>query len=122
VPQTRETGLQGHLNGYRNADSLAKRLGATRISQSSNEFRLSGKAVLLKTGDRGAVVSAQSLDRVDAVIYGYRDRDDWAVFELKPSAFREHGAPSRSKSHVGRDFLQLSKGQCRALGRRVDDQ
>jgi hypothetical protein len=117
--QTRETGHRGHENGYRNADAFAARLEAKRLSSQSNEFEMSGRRVLLKTGDRGAVVSGATLDRVAAVIYGYQDHERWCAFELSPNDFRAHGVPSRSKSHEGRDFLQLSKTQCRKLGRQL---
>jgi hypothetical protein len=117
--QTRETGRHGHENGYRNADVLAERLKATRISNQSNEFETGSRRVLLKTGDRGAVASGATLERVDAVIYGYQEHDRWCAFELRPSDFRAHGSPSQSRGHQGRDFLQLSKTQCRELGRQV---
>ena len=119
MPQNRETGRQGHESGYRNADALGNRLKAKRVSNQSNEFEMGGRRVLLKTGQRGAVVSGPTLDRVEAVIYGFQDRDRWRAFELPPSAFREHGTPSQSKSHVGRDFLQLSKTQCLKLGKQI---
>ena len=117
--QNRETGRRGHENGYRNADALAERLKAKRLSNQSNEFEMSGRRVLLKTGDRGAVASGATLERVDAVIYGYMDHDRWCAFELRPDDFRAHGVPSLSKSHEGRDFLQLSRTQCRELGRQL---
>ncbi len=117
--QTRGTGREGHENGYRNADVLAERLNAKRISQQSNEFEMSGRRVLPKTGDRGAVASGATLNRVDAVIYGFQDQGRWCVFELHPNDFRTHGTPSQSKSHQGRNFLQLSKTQCRELGHRT---
>jgi hypothetical protein len=119
MPQNRQTGRQGHENGYRNADNLANRLNANRVSKQSNEFEMGGRRVLLKTGDRGAVVSGATLERVAAVIYGYQDHYRWKAFELAPRAFREHGAPSQSTSHTGRDFLQLSKTQCTDLGRQI---
>jgi hypothetical protein len=117
--QTRETGRRGHESGYRNADVLAKRLNAQRVSTQSNEFVMGSRRVLLKTGDRGAVASGMTLERVDAVIYAYQDHDRWCAFELKPGDFRAHGTPSQSKSHQGRDLLQLSKTQCKELGRQV---
>jgi hypothetical protein len=85
----------------------------------SNEFDLQGRRVLLKTGGRGAVASGATLDRVEAVIYGYQDHERWTAFEIAPEAFRLHGSPSQSKSHQGRDFKQLSKTQCKALGRQI---
>ncbi len=119
MPQNRETGRQGNQNGYRNADALGERLGATRLSKQSNAFEMRGQRVLLKTGERGAVVSGETLKRVEAVIYGFLDRDRWAAYELKPQSFRAHGVPSLSESHRGRDFRQLSKTQCRELGRQI---
>jgi hypothetical protein len=59
--QTRETGRRGHESGYRNADVLAKRLNAQRVSTQSNEFVMGSRRVLLKTGDRGAVASGLTL-------------------------------------------------------------
>ncbi len=119
MPQNRETGRQGRENGYRSDDALAERLSAKRISKQSNEFEMRGRRVLLKTGDRGAVASGATLERVEAVIYGYQDHERWAAFELAPEAFRAHGSPSQSASHRGRDFRQLSKIQCRELGRQI---
>lgn len=119
MPQNRETGRQGHENGYRNADTIGERLGAKRLSKQSNEFDMRGRHVLLKTGDRGAVVSGETLKRVEAVIYGFQDHDRWTAFELAPEVFRAHGVPSLSASHRGRDYRQLSKTQCRELGRQI---
>lgn len=117
--QTRESGRRGHENGYRNADALAERLHAKRLSKQSNEFEMHGRRVLLKTGDRGAVASGSTLERVDAVIYAYPDHERWCAFELAPGHFRSHGVPSLSTSHKGRDYLQLSKTQCMELGRQI---
>jgi hypothetical protein len=119
MPQNRETGRRGNENGYRNADTLGKLLHAKRVSKQSNEFELAGRRVLLKTGQRGAVASGATLNRVAAVIYGYQDQDHWIAFEVPPMLFREQGTPSLSTSHVGRDFLQLSKTQCTRLGRQI---
>jgi hypothetical protein len=119
IPLTGREARSGHDNGYRNADALAERLHAKRLSRQNNEFAMGGRRVLLKTGDRGAVASGATLDRVDAVIYAYQDHDRWCAFELEPGQFRSHGVPSQSTSHQGRDYLQLSKTQCTEVGRRI---
>jgi hypothetical protein len=119
MPQTRETGARGAENGYRNADDLAKVIGARRIDSAANEFLHDGRRVAIKTGDRGLVIPGGLLSRVDAVLFGYKDRGGWVVYELSPGAVRAEASPSKSKSHQNGVYLALAKGKCRTLGARI---
>jgi hypothetical protein len=119
MPQTRDTGARGAENGYRNADDLASLLGARRLHKVANEFHFDGRRVALKTGDRGLVIPEGVLSRVDAVLYGYKERGDWVVYELTPETVRQEASPSQSKSHQNGIYHALSKGQCRMLGARI---
>jgi hypothetical protein len=91
MPQNRETGRQGHENGSRNADALGTRLKAKRISNQSNEFDIGGRRVLLKTGDRGAVISGPTLQRVEAVIYGFKTMAAGERSSSRPVRFESTG-------------------------------
>jgi hypothetical protein len=119
MPQSRETGARGAENGYRNADDLAEILGARRIDSVANEFTQAGRRIAVKTGDRGLVIPDGLLSRVEAVLYGYKDRGGWVVYELHPGTVRAEASPSQSKSHQNGVYYALSKGKCRTYGTRI---
>ena len=110
MAQNRATGARGVANGYRNADELATLLGATRLDPVANVFRLGGRLIALKTGDRGLVIPDGLLSRVDAVLYGYRETSAWAVFEVSPATIRRESSPSQSKSHQTVEFKGTHDG------------
>lgn len=98
MPQNSETGRQGRENGYNNADEIGALLGATRISNNSNEFRWDDEIIVIKTGS-SAVVTRAMLTRVTAIVYGERKNTEWRLYKINPKVFEKLSVQSRSRNH-----------------------
>jgi hypothetical protein len=117
MAQTTETGRQGVVNGYNNADGIAALIGAVRVSHGTNDFRLGERLIVIKTGS-STVITESTLSRVDAIYYGeYRD-GGWAVYEIAPQTYHALSAPSRSPKHDER-YRLVRRTQIRQHGKRV---
>jgi hypothetical protein len=98
MPQNTETGQQGLENGYSNADQIGALLGATRVSNNSNEFRWKGMVVVIKTG-ASAVVTRATLARVAFVVYGEKTAEGWTLYKIDPATFDHLSVQSQSRNH-----------------------
>jgi len=99
--QDQVSGAAGNEFGRQNGKKLAEALGATLIKPGSNEARLQGKLVALKSaapGTHSVGVTYLMLNRVDEIIAALQ-RDDGAfdVYALSAAAFRSAMKPTRSK-------------------------
>jgi hypothetical protein len=117
MPQNSETGRQGRKNGYSRADQIGALLGATRISNNSNEFRWDDKVVVIKTGS-SAVVTRAMLTRVNAIVYGERTNAEWRLYEIDPTVFEKLSIQSRSKNH-NEKYRLVRRTQMREHGRQI---
>ena len=117
MPQNSETGRQGRENGYNKADEIGALLGATRISNNSNEFRWDDKVIVIKTGS-SAVVTRAMLTRVAAIVYGVWTNAEWSLYEINPSVFEKLSVQSRSRNHNER-YRLVRRTQIRENGRQV---
>ena len=117
MPQNSETGRQGRENGYNNADEIGALLGATRISNNSNEFRWDDKVVVIKSGS-SAVVTRAMLIRVAAIVYGERKNAEWRLYEIDPVEFENLSVQSRSRNH-DENYRLVRRTQIREHGRQI---
>lgn len=117
MPQNRETGRQGRKNGYNRADKIGELLGATRISNNSNEFRWNDKVVVIKTGS-SAVVTRAMLDRVAAIVYGEWINAEWKLYKIEPTVFEGLSIQSHSRNH-NENYRLVRRKQIRENGNQI---
>jgi hypothetical protein len=53
MPQDRETGAAGNEYGHETAQELAEKIGATGLGKTSNECRLGGQRIVIKSARVG---------------------------------------------------------------------
>jgi hypothetical protein len=101
------SGAAGNEFGRANAKKLAEALGATLTRPGSNEARLEGRVVVLKSAaerTNSVGVTYMMLERVEEVIAALQRRDgQFDCYALTSQAFRSAMTPTRSKgSSAGR--------------------
>ena len=101
MAQDQRTGAAGNEFGRENAKRLAKALGATLTKPGSNEARLNGKLVALKSAavhTNSIGVTYLMLDRVEEIIAALERPDgSFELYALPVAEFRSSMKPTRSK-------------------------
>ena len=101
MPQNRETGAEANKFGRETAKRIAEKLKATNMSARSNECSLNGRRVVIKCAreDTNSVgVTYKMLERVEEIIGAFESgQDEFYVFGLSPSEFKQNMRPTRSK-------------------------
>ena len=115
MPQDAESGRQGLKKGYARADKIGGILGAERLSKTSNEFLWGNRRIVIKTGPN-PVVTRNMLERVEAIIFGEEDDQEWVLYEIDPVTFERISEPSRSSGH-DESYRQVSKSKLYSHGR-----
>ncbi len=106
MAQDRASGSAAAKWGKQTARALAQKLGATNLTERSNECLLDGQRVVIKCAnpknDRVGVTFSM-LERLDAVLGAFQ-RDDGAfdLWSLTPAVFKEHMRDTRSRASIGR--------------------
>ena len=114
MPQNAETGRQGLVNGYGNADQIGKLLGAVRVANNRNDFLWKDRIVVIKTGP-SAVVTRATLARVSAVVYGEETANGWLLYEIDPATFEALAVTSQSSGH-NENYRLVRRSQIRNQG------
>jgi hypothetical protein len=99
--QSRESGAAANEYGRHTARALAKLIGASPTSSTSNEFQLGPDAVTVRCARKKTTsvgVTHQMLDRVSKVLGAFENEaGSYSVWSMSPKTFRNHMRPTRSR-------------------------
>lgn len=120
MPQNRESGATADDYGYTMARKIAAKLGATPVTDNSNEFALDGQLVTIRcahslTDQVGVLYSM--LDRIDTVIGAFESETDiYLLYSMSPGLYRTQMRDSKGEGKVGlvrrKAFEKLGKLIC----------
>jgi|GEM_PF-702034 len=107
MPIDRISGADADRYGSETARKIAKAIGATSISEISNEFELNNRKITIRCARKGNTqfgVPYQILNRVNAVMAALeQENGNYKLYEISPEKFKQHMRPTASKgSSAGR--------------------
>jgi hypothetical protein len=119
MPQDQQTGAAANAWGRDTARTIARRIGASDLSTTSNECSLGGRRVVIKTA-RAATTSVgvtyAMIDRLDDVVGAFQRPDGaFELWSLPAARFKDHMRDTRSHSAAGRVGL-VSRDVFRSRG------
>jgi hypothetical protein len=118
--QSRASGAVANQYGGRTARALAKIIGATPTSSTSNEFQLGTDAVTVRCARKKTTsvgVTYLMLDRVSKVLAAFENDDgSYSVWSMGPRTFRGHMRPTRSRGPAAGRVGIVSRATFEQLG------
>lgn len=101
MPQDRESGAIANEYGRATAKKIAAVIGATAISQNSNEFELDGKHITIRCARYSTTkfgVTYKMLKRVE-IIFGAIEQKNgsYNIYIIEPNHYAKHMTDTRSK-------------------------
>lgn len=121
MPQNRESGAAANKWGRQIARLIARKLGATEISNRSNEFILNGKNITIRCAHYNTDsvgVTYLMLNRIDYVIGAFEDeRGRFNLYELRPTQYKKKMTETRSKGPSAGKVGIVKRSTFERLGR-----
>ncbi len=121
MPQDHDSGAAANEYGRATARTIATKIGATEIQRSSNECRLDGQRIVIKSARLGTPsigVTYRMLDRLDGILGAFELEDGtYDLFLLGPDAFRQNMSATRSRGASAGKVGMVTKSVFVQLGR-----
>jgi hypothetical protein len=120
MPQDSESGAKANIYGKKTSRLIAKKIGATPLTENSNEFALDGLLITIRCAHKGNLqvgVTKEMLRRIDKVIAAFEiEKDVYELYEMSPCLYKKHIRYSRKERVVGLVRKQVFVEEAKALG------
>jgi len=105
MPQDADSGTLANEYGHETAREIAAKIGATSVSDSSNEFAHKGRLITIRSAHQATTsvgVTYNMLERIDSVVAAFENQDGgYDLYEMSPALYRIRMRDSKNEGKVG---------------------
>lgn len=105
MPQNTESGKRANAYGHQTSRLIAEKIGATSVTDKTNEFAFEGRLVTIRCAQKGNKqigVLYSMLNRVDSVIAAFEiEKGKYKLYEMTPSLYKLWMRDSKKEGTLG---------------------